>query len=385
MLGRRLQETAQRETDRVQRLMAEIQHEARQGNSENLAHFIEKRVKEVFELAAVQVTFHKEQEILEQQRAFAKQAGLGPLTLSKPKIAFSEGKISEPFVTWGNTVGIVRAQPHGSALSGETRATLEFLCEQLPGALDLCRLIDEKVRLERELAERERLALLGQMAASISHNLKNPLGSIKTILQVQMENPQLPEILRGETQIVLNEVGRLSAKLNQLLQFSRPAVLGGNAAAACDASAVIEEVAGVLRHEAERRGVALELRLGVNGARTAAPADVMSDIVSNLVVNALEATPRGGCVNILAAVKNGSCVLTVEDSGPGISPEAQAKLLQPFFTTKTQGTGLGLAIVARRVGEFGGKLDWQSPVSNGRGTRFEVILPMEGAGKDATK
>ncbi len=385
MLGRRLQETAQRETDRVQRLMAEIQQEARQGNSENLAHFIEKRVKEVFELAAVQVTFHKEQEILEQQRAFAKQAGLGPLTLSKPKIAFSEGKVSEPFVTWGNTVGIVRAQPHGSALSGETRATLEFLCEQLPGALDLCRLIDEKVRLERELAERERLALLGQMAASISHNLKNPLGSIKTILQVQMENPQLPEILRGETQIVLNEVGRLSAKLNQLLQFSRPAVLGGNAAAACDASAVIEEVAGVLRHEAERRGVALELRLGVNGARTAAPADVMSDIVSNLVVNALEATPRGGCVNILAAVKNGSCVLTVEDSGPGISPEAQAKLLQPFFTTKTQGTGLGLAIVARRVAEFGGKLDWQSPVSNGRGTRFEVILPMEGAGKDATK
>ena len=123
----------------------------------------------------------------------------------------------------------------------------------------------------------------------------------------------------------------------------------------------------------------------MNGARTAAPADVVSDIVSNLVVNALEATPRGGCVNILAAVKNGSCVLTVEDSGPGISPEAQAKLLQPFFTTKTQGTGLGLAIVARRVAEFGGKLDWQSPVSNGRGTRFEVILPMEGAGKDATK
>jgi len=172
-------------------------------------------------------------------------------------------------------VGIVRAQPHGSALSGETRATLEFLCEQLPGALDLCRLIDEKVRLERELAERERLALLGQMAASISHNLKNPLGSIKTILQVQMENPQLPETLRGETQIVLNEVGRLRrSSINYCIQ--QAAVLGGNAAAACDASAVIEEVAGVLRHEAERRGVALELRLGVNGARTAAPADVMT-------------------------------------------------------------------------------------------------------------
>src|SRR6266404_3061286 len=270
LLGRRLQETAQKEMDRVQRLMAEIQQEARQGNEKTLARFVEKRVKETFELAAVRVTFHKEQEIGEHHRAFAKQAGLGPPTLGKPKVAFSEGKISEPFVILGNFVGIVRAEPHGSALSGETRATLEFLCEQLLGALDLCRLIDEKVRLERELAERERLALLGQMAASISHNLKNPLGSIKTILQVQMENPELPASLRAETQIVLDEVGRLSSKLNQLLQFSRPAVRGGSIDATCDAAAVIEEVAGVLRHEAERRGIALKVQLGTNGARASA-------------------------------------------------------------------------------------------------------------------
>jgi len=376
LLGRRLQETAHQEMDRVQRLMAEIQQEARQGNEKTLARFVEKRVKETFELAAVRVTFHKEQEIGEHHRAFAKQAGLGPPTLGKPKVAFSEGKISEPFVILGNFVGIVRAEPHGSALSGETRATLEFLCEQLLGALDLCRLIDEKVRLERELAERERLALLGQMAASISHNLKNPLGSIKTILQVQMENPELPASLRAETQIVLDEVGRLSAKLNQLLRFSRPAVRGGSVEASCDAAAVIEEVAGVLRHEAERRGVALELQLCTDGARAAAAGDAVSDMVSNLVVNALEATPRGGRVNVAAAAKNGSCVLTIEDTGPGIAAEAREKILQPFFTTKTQGTGLGLAIVARRVAEVGGRLEWESPVSEGRGTRFRITLPL---------
>jgi len=376
LLGRRLQETAHQEMDRVQRLMAEIQQEARQGNEKTLARFVEKRVKETFELAAVRVTFHKEQEIGEHHRAFAKQAGLGPPTLGKPKVAFSEGKISEPFVILGNFVGIVRAEPHGSALSGETRATLEFLCEQLLGALDLCRLIDEKVRLERELAERERLALLGQMAASISHNLKNPLGSIKTILQVQMENPELPASLRAETQIVLDEVGRLSAKLNQLLRFSRPAVRGGSVEASCDAAAVIEEVAGVLRHEAERRGVALELQLCTDGARAAAAGDAVSDMVSNLVVNALEATPRGGRVNVAAAAKNGSCVLTIEDTGPGIAAEARERILQPFFTTKTQGTGLGLAIVARRVAEVGGKLEWESPVSEGRGTRFRITLPL---------
>ncbi len=232
------------------------------------------------------------------------------------------------------------------------------MCEQLPASLDLCRLIDEKVRLERELAERDRLALLGQMAASISHNLKNPLGSIKTILQVQMESPELPESLRGETQIVLDEVGRLSSKLNQLLRFSRPAVRGGSVEGCCDAAAVMEEVAGVLRHEAERRGVALQLQLSTNGAKVAAAADAVNDIVSNLVVNALEATPRGGRVLVGAAADDGLCVLSVEDNGAGISADAREKLLQPFFTTKTQGTGLGLAIVARRVAEVGGKLDW---------------------------
>src|SRR5712692_8598541 len=345
LLGRRLQETAQKEMDRVQRLMADIQQEARQGNEQTLARFIGRRLQETFELAAVRVTFQKEREIGEHHRAFAKQAGLGPPVLGKPTVVFSEGKISEPFVTLGNVVGIVRAEPHGSALSGETRAALEFLCEQLLGALDLCRLIDEKV---------------------------------------QMENPELPGSLRGETQIVLDEIGRLSSKLNQLLQFSRPAVRGGSVDASCDAAAVIEEVAGVLRHEAERRSVALELQLGTDGAKAAAVAEAVSDIVSNLVVNALEATPRGGRVRVAAATKNGSCVLTIEDSGPGIAEQAREKLLQPFFTTKTQGTGLGLAIVARRVAECGGQLEWESPVSDGRGTRFEVKLPMEG-NKEATK
>ena len=377
LLGRRLQETAQKEMDRVQPLLAGIQQEARQGNEQALARFIEQRLRETFELAAVQVTFRKEQEVGEHVRAFAKQYGFGPPSYGKPRVVFSEGKIGEVFLTIGNVVGIVRAEPHGSALSGETRAALEFLCEQLLGALDLCRLIDEKVRLERELAERERLAVLGQMAASISHNLKNPLGSIKTILQVQLENPELPEPLRGETQIVLAEIGRLSSKLNQLLQFSRPAVRGQNPAVSCDGISVIREVAGVLRHDAEGRGVVLELHLAANGAKVAAAADALNDILSNLLVNALEATPRGGRVTVTATANRGMFVLSIEDSGPGIAKDAREKLLQPFFTTKTQGTGLGLAIVARRVAEFSGEMKWESPVRDGRGTRFDVTLPME--------
>jgi signal transduction histidine kinase len=386
LLGRRLQETAHREMDRVQRLTAEIQHEARQGDVEALARFVERRVKETFELAAVRVIFHKEREISEEARALAREAGMGPLKQGKPRVVFSEGKVSEAFLVGGsNVVGILRAEPHGALLSGETRAALDFLCEQLPGALDLCRLIEEKLQLERELAERERLALVGQMAASISHNLKNPLGSIKTILQVQMENPELPETVRGETKMVLEEIGRLATKLNQLLQFSRPAVRAGGGAMSCDARAVLEEVTSVMRHEAERRGVTLERKLPDSGMPVAASSEAVSDIASNLLVNALEAAQRGGHVLVSAAANDGTGVLIVEDDGPGIPASAREKILQPFFTTKAQGTGLGLAIVARRVAEFGGALDWKSPAKNGRGARFEVRMPTKGTNSTAAE
>jgi len=381
VLGRSLRETAQLEMDRVQKLMAEIQQEAKQGNEVALAGFIERRVKETFELAAVRMNFRKEMDIDEHVRAFAKEHGFGPISRGKPVVAFSEGKVGEPFVIGGNLVGILRAEPHGAALSGETRAALELLCEQLLGALDLCRLIEEKLRLERELAERERLALVGQMAASISHNLKNPLGSMKTILQVQLENPELPDSIRGETKMVLDEISRLSTKLNQLLQFSRPAVRGGNGTGSCDAAVVVEEVAGVLSHEAERRGLKLQAKTSEANAGVAISAEALNDIVSNLVVNALEATPRGGQVSAAVAREGGNFCVLVEDEGPGIPAALREKILQPFFTTKSQGTGLGLAIVARRVAEFGGKVDWESPVKDGHGTRFKVTLPIEEAKK----
>ncbi|HYL64889.1 MAG TPA: ATP-binding protein [Candidatus Methylomirabilis sp.] len=383
VLGRRLQQTAQRELDRVQKLIAEIQQEARQGNLERLTQFIAGKVRETFELASVEVRLHEPAQVSEGARQMAREMGItSEASYGEPRcqlLVLSRGQ--KAFLRGRNAVATLRVLPHGASISGETRAALEFLCEQLPGALDLCRLIEEKLRLERELAERERLAVLGQMAASISHNLKNPLGSIKTILQVQMENRELPAAIRGETKMVLEEISRLSAKLNQLLQFSRPAVRPGDMSASCDAQGALEEVISVLRHEAERRGVALETKLPERKIQVAASAEALGDIVSNLVVNALEAAQRDGRVTVSATTNDGAGVLIVEDDGPGIPASAREKILQPFFTTKAQGTGLGLAIVARRVAEFGGSLDWDSPANDGRGTRFKVTLPIKEVAK----
>src|ERR1700675_705436 len=339
--------------------MGPINEVARLGDEGRLRKFCEQWIAEQLQVAEVRLEFN---------RADA-ASRLGEARHGGPTETFEIKRGAQ-------LLGSLQVRSFGAMISGETYAALEFLCEQLPAAFDLCRLIEEKLQLERELAERERLALVGQMAASISHNLKNPLGSMKTILQVQLENPELPESIRGETKMVLEEVGRLSTKLNQLLQFSRPAVRGGSAIGSCDARVVVEEVVGVLSHEAERRGVRMQIKVSSESARVAASAEALNDIVSNLVVNALEATPRGGHVIVSAASNEGVCTLAVEDDGPGIPAALREKILQPFFTTKSQGTGLGLAIVARRVAEFGGKVDWESPVREGTGTRFHVTLPM---------
>jgi|SRR5690242_5556247 len=354
VVGRMLKATAQSEFDRSSRIITAVREVARLGDLEGLRRFTEKWLREQLELGEVQLMLGDGAE---------HQA--------------SQGENDFVLRQAGHQLGVLHVRPHGAMLSGETRAALEFLCEQLPGALDVCRLIEEKLRLERELAERERMAALGQMAASISHNLKNPLGSIKTILQVQLESPELPETLRGETRLMLEEISRLSAKLNQLLQFSRPMAVAEKNDAGCETSTVIEEVVRILRRGAEERGLTLEVIPAPWPVRVKTNSETVSDIASNLVVNALDAAQRGGRVRVQVAKRNGECLVSVEDDGPGIAEDVREKILQPFFTTKAQGTGLGLAIVARRVAEAGGRIEIESPAKDGRGARFTVVLPLE--------
>jgi signal transduction histidine kinase len=354
-----LRRTAQTEVDRAQKLMGAVNEVARSGDLEKLRTFAENWIAERLQLAEVHL--HLE----------SNDSALNP-----EQVRHSPSGESFEVRRAGRYIGTLTVRSHGAMISGETFGALEFLCEQLPAAIDLCRLIQEKLQLERELAERERLALVGQMAASISHNLKNPLGSIKTILQVQMENPELPASLKQETQMVLDEIRRLSEKLNQLLQFSRPAAPMRSTSEHCDINQIAENVANVFRRDAAQRGITLELDLKPLLLQVAANPEVTNDILSNLLVNALEAAPSGGHVCLAVDSCNGHARISVEDDGAGIPPQMKSKILQPFFTTKARGTGLGLAIVARRLEELGGKLEVESPVRNNRGSCFRVLLPL---------
>jgi len=355
-----LRQTAQSEVDRAQKLMGPIAETARLGDQGKLRTFCERWIAEQLQLAEVQVKFDETNPA-------------GGVNEAKP------GSSTESLEIRRGTqrLGSLRVRAYGAMVSGETYAALELICEQLPAAFDLCRLIEEKLQLERELAERERLALVGKMAASISHNLKNPLGSIKTILQVQMESPELPGHFRQETQMVLEEINRLSTRLNQLLQFSRPGARAGAGAQSCNLAQVAETVGNVLRHAAEEHRVSLQFAQANGEVRAAIGEESANDILSNVVLNAIEAAPNGGHVRLSLQCAEKFCTVAVEDDGPGISAADQAKVLQPFFTTKARGTGLGLAIVDRRLQEAGGSLEIKSPVRDTRGTEIRLHFPLE--------
>jgi len=357
VIGPALHRAHQERFGRMQKLAVELQERARHGELEPLVAHAEQRIRDEFGLAALRISIPREP----QRKPLEAPGGLGHA-------------VQVPLVQDGEEIGLLEAASTGSYLTGETTAALEFLAEQLPAMVDLCRLIEEKLRLERELAERERLALLGHMAASVSHNLRNPLSSMKTVLQVQLENPNLPLDVRRDCALVVTEIDRMNAKLTQLLHFAKPSVNGQRVGA----TALAKQTVILFRHDAERRNVRLEFDQPSEEISVVASEDALSEVLSNLIVNAIEAQPNGGRVRVGLARHADRLEILVEDDGPGISQDLRSKIFQPFFTTKATGTGLGLSIVARRVAEMGGTIACENPLKNGKGTRFRLTLPLAG-------
>ena len=176
---------------------------------------------------------------------------------------------------------------------------------------------------------------------------------------------------------MVNEIDRMSAKLTQLLRYAKPSANGQRVAAV----ALANQTAVLFRHDAEQRNVRLEFERPTSEIFALASEDGLSEVLSNLIVNALEAQPEGGRVRVSLSRSDGRLEIIVDDDGPGISAELRGKIFQPYFTTKAAGTGLGLSIVARRIDEMGGTLACESPLRGGRGTRFRLTLPVaEGEG-----
>jgi signal transduction histidine kinase len=268
-------------------------------------------------------------------------------------------------------LGYLDVVPLASGLSGDQHGSLQLLADQMAAALELCQLIADKVKLERALAVRERMAFLGEMAARIAHNVKNPLSSMKTVVQLMEQDTTLPERVREDCRMVTFEIDRLNRNISQVLRYAKPA---RDTDRAVDLAAIVTRTLALSRADAERRQVTLVFH-GPGPCLVAGGEEAVSDILSNLVVNALEASPSCTTLSLRlggAERASGPVTLSVEDQGPGIPPELSDKIFQPFFTTRPAGTGLGLAIVKRRAEEIGGSVECLSPIGPEGGTRFVV-------------
>lgn len=304
-----------------------------------------------------------------------------------------------PLAREGRGIGVMLIEGGETEFfSAEVRSVLEALAGQLAAVIEERRLIDENVQLERRLAQGERLAALGQMAATIAHEVRNPLSSIKSIAQVMGEDEKLRDGYGRDIDLIVGETDRLSRSVIQLLNFARqdgrtaPKEIVADDAAARETRvalhALVERAVDLCKSDAAQAKVEVVTYSsdGGDGGRdelTGEAAAAVRDALSNLLLNAIQATPPGGQVRLRVGRDEHKAPgrdvavarIAIADGGAGVAPGLREKIWEPFFTTKQRGTGLGLAIVRRRMEQIGGDARL-APQSNGSGATFELIVPL---------
>ena len=230
--------------------------------------------------------------------------------------------------------------------------------------------------LERRVIQAEKLASLGQLAASVVHEINNPMTAVSTYADALWRRGQAsptadPADVDKYKRIVDNSE-RVLRFTRDLVNYARPAK---DKPEDIDLNAVIEKALGFCDHVLRKHGVTLETRLGDVPGFMAVRQNLVQVFV-NLITNACHATPSGGKVTVSSSNENGMAVVTVSDTGSGIAAETQARIFEPFFTTKPdgKGTGLGLSIVQGIIENHGGVISVASEV--GQGTTFTIRMPM---------
>jgi signal transduction histidine kinase len=269
--------------------------------------------------------------------------------------------------------GLLLVDAAPGSLTEDARSVLEILAGQVAIAIEDCRLVEENVRLERRLAERERLATLGQMAATVAHEIKNPLSAIKSIAQVMGEDENVSREYARDLSLIVGETDRLGQSVTQLLSFARteaPAELPMRA------EQLVQSVVRLFEVNAQKEGIKLIVRIEKDEELGGAAVSAVRVALSNLILNALQASPSAGEIIVTQKVENDLLLISLQDSGPGVPDDLEKRIWEPFFTTKQRGTGLGLAIVRKRMQEAGGTARLAAGV-NGEGAKFELRVPLE--------
>jgi signal transduction histidine kinase len=262
---------------------------------------------------------------------------------------------------------------YGAPVSGpkEMRTLSQTFNEMLSG-------LRSKRNLEELLQRAERSAVVGRLASGIAHEIRNPLNFINLSIDhlrasfAPKEEPSRAQYIHMLTTIK-DELARLNRLVTDFLGYGRPAKLKIRE---IDARSLIEEVRDLVNTQAEQQGVTVNIEQNGHGdAKLQADSELIKTCFSNLMINAIQAMPSGGALNISLRPDNGFLEIKFADTGVGIMPEDLAQIFEPYYSTKETGIGLGLPLTKKIIEEHGGKINVESGL--GRGTTFTVTLLRE--------
>ena len=377
-LGSRFQKLFERETALFKEIVSRIGSYAGQYKDLlELLHFVEERTTEVLGLRRLKIFVAGEG--VENTETWVAQTlehsrDSGWLPVEDSEMLVEQGyKLAYPMRREDKVAGLLAVDAVGASLTPDARSVIETLADQVAIAIDDSRLMEENVRLERELAERERMASLGRMAATVAHEIKNPLSAIKSIAQVMREDEHLNKDYSRDLSLIVGETDRLSQSVTQLLSFARRE---SPAEQALGTDELLRSVVDLFRANAREHGIGLEYQIRDDAQLSGKCVSVLRDALSNLLLNALQATSPGGKISLAAALDNADLLISVQDTGPGVPLELREQIWEPFFTTRQRGTGLGLAIVRKRVQEVGGTASLGG-AANGGGALFFLRVPIQ--------
>ena len=224
---------------------------------------------------------------------------------------------------------------------------------------------------QARVIHQEKMAAFGLLAAGIAHEVGNPLAGVSALIQMIRRRDPSP-YTNEKLALAESQLTRIQRTIRDLIDFSRPA---STTRGRVRATEVVDEALGIAKYYQRTKERAITTDVPgtlppVRGVR-----DHLTQVILNLVLNAIDATGKGGSIQIRGELEGNSVLLSVADDGRGIATEDQARLFQPYFTTKPQGTGLGLFVCRQIVEEMGGKLEFTSVP--GVGTTFRVHVPAD--------
>ena len=368
-LAQRFHKLFEREAALYKEIVARIGSYAGQYKDlSDLLHFVEERTTGALGLRRLEIFVEdgESEAWVKKVLETSKQSGWLPVE-DEAVLTEHNFKIAYPLRREDKVQGLLALDAASASLTPDARTILALLADQVAIAIDDSRLLEENLRLERELAERERLAALGRMAATVAHEIKNPLSAIKSIAQVMREDEGLRNEYERDLGLIVGETDRLSQSVTQLLSFARRESPAGQPLSVDE---LVRSVVDLFRANAREQGIVLDAQVKVEAELAGKSVSALRDALSNLLLNALQATPAGGRVEMVAAASDGELVISVQDSGSGVPLDLRERIWEPFFTTRQRGTGLGLAIVRKRVQEVGGTAVLVT--GNGGGALFQL-------------